>query len=167
MKTQLIVSAILLSLSLFSAAVIAQQPAVIDRELFFGNPEYAGAQISPDGKYISFIKPYKETMNIWVKEANAPFESARPMTVGLNAILPLPKGEGRGGHCIRTWVTLCLRAGGNNSGVGSDPPYGRPSGTGEWSKWWLPRSCACRLRTGLSSLWERNRQGEKPEIAKF
>lgn len=57
-----------------------QQPALIDREIFFGNPEYAGAQISPDGKYISFIKPYKDTMNVWVKEANAPFSSAKPMT---------------------------------------------------------------------------------------
>ena len=35
-------------------------PPLIDRELFFGNPEIAGAQISPDGQFIAFIKPYKE-----------------------------------------------------------------------------------------------------------
>ena len=29
--------------------LFAQQPPLIDRELIFGNPEYAGAQISPDG----------------------------------------------------------------------------------------------------------------------
>ena len=80
MKIQLILTVIFLSLSLFSAAAVAQQPALIDRDILFGNPEYAGAQISPDGKYISFIKPYKDTMNIWVKETNAPFDSARPMT---------------------------------------------------------------------------------------
>jgi len=80
MKIQLILSAIFVSLSMFSAAAIAQQPGLIDREVLFGNPEYAGAQISPDGKYISFIKPYKDTMNIWVKETNAPFDSAKPMT---------------------------------------------------------------------------------------
>ena len=42
-------------------------PPIIDRELFFGNPEIAGAQISPDGKYISFVKPWKDTRNIYVK----------------------------------------------------------------------------------------------------
>ena len=54
-----------------------QMPPLIDRELFFGNPEIAGAQISPDGKYISFIKPYKNTRNIWVKGTSEPFEKAR------------------------------------------------------------------------------------------
>ena len=34
-------------------------PPLIDRELFFGDPEIAGAQISPDGKFIAFIKPLK------------------------------------------------------------------------------------------------------------
>ncbi len=58
----------------------AQLPALIDREVFFGNPEYAGAQISPDGKYISFIKPFKDVRNIWVKGINEPFEKARPLT---------------------------------------------------------------------------------------
>jgi hypothetical protein len=33
-------------------------PPLIDRELFFGDPEISGAQISPDGKYISFVKPF-------------------------------------------------------------------------------------------------------------
>ena len=78
MKISLILSTLLLSLFVFSAA--AQQPALIDREVFFGNPEYAGAQISPDGKYISFVKPYKDTMNVWVKGVNEPFNAARPMT---------------------------------------------------------------------------------------
>src|SRR4051794_41897226 len=75
---------VFLSLSLFvfvlAGQAAAQQPALIDRELFFGNPEYAGAQISPDGKYISFVKPLNETMNVWVKGIDEPFGSARPMT---------------------------------------------------------------------------------------
>ena len=67
---------------LFGGAAIsnAQLPAIIDRELIFGNPEYAGAQISPDGKYISFIKPLNGTMNVWVKGFAEPFSAARPMT---------------------------------------------------------------------------------------
>lgn len=55
-------------------------PPLIDREIFFGNPEITGAQISPDGKYIAFRKPYKDTMNIWVKRAAEPFERARLIT---------------------------------------------------------------------------------------
>lgn len=74
---------ILLTIAVFallSMTVSAQQPGIIDRELIFGNPEYAGAQISPDGKYISFVKPYKGTMNVWVKGVDEAFEAARPMT---------------------------------------------------------------------------------------
>ena len=80
MKSKTILLAICLSLAIVSGSGFAQQPALIDREIFFGNPEYAGAQISPDGKYISFIKPYKDTMNVWVKGIDEPFGAARPMT---------------------------------------------------------------------------------------
>ena len=80
MKKSLILSMLLLSLCLSALAVMAQQSALIDREVFFGNPEYAGAQISPDGKYISFIKPLSSTMNVWVKGIDEPFSAARPMT---------------------------------------------------------------------------------------
>lgn len=65
------------------APLVAQtaSPApLIDRELFFGNPEISGAQISPDGKYITFLKPYKETRNIWVKGVNEPWSAARLIT---------------------------------------------------------------------------------------
>jgi dipeptidyl aminopeptidase/acylaminoacyl peptidase len=55
-------------------------PPLIDREIFFGNPEIANAQISPNGKFIAFRKPYKETMNIWVKGFNEPFDRARLVT---------------------------------------------------------------------------------------
>ncbi len=55
-------------------------PALIDRELFFGNPEISGAQISPDGRFVSFLKPYKDTRNIWVKRTNEPYSSAKLIT---------------------------------------------------------------------------------------
>ena len=53
---------------------------MIDRQLFFGEVEISGAQISPDGQYLSFLKPYKGTRNIWVKRANEPFSAARPLS---------------------------------------------------------------------------------------
>ena len=55
-------------------------PPIIDREVFFGDPEISGSKLSPNGKYISFIKPFNGTRNIWVKKAGDPFESARPIT---------------------------------------------------------------------------------------
>jgi dipeptidyl aminopeptidase/acylaminoacyl peptidase len=71
---------IALTLVLFAPLVNAQAPPLIDRELFFGDPEIAGAQISPDGAYIAFIKPLKGTRNIWVKRTADPFASAKPIT---------------------------------------------------------------------------------------
>jgi dipeptidyl aminopeptidase/acylaminoacyl peptidase len=56
------------------------QPPIIDRELFFGDPEISGAQISPDGKFIAFVKPFKGTRNIWVKRTEEPFDAAKPIT---------------------------------------------------------------------------------------
>ena len=57
-----------------------QMPPLIDREIFFGNPEITGAQLSPDGQFLSFIKPLNGVLNIWVKGINEPFEAARPVT---------------------------------------------------------------------------------------
>jgi dipeptidyl aminopeptidase/acylaminoacyl peptidase len=55
-------------------------PPLIDRQLFFGNPEIATATISPDGKMIAFRRPYKGTMNIWVKKAEDSFDNAKLVT---------------------------------------------------------------------------------------
>ncbi|MCS6808660.1 MAG: prolyl oligopeptidase family serine peptidase [Bacteroidota bacterium] len=53
---------------------------LIDRKLFFGDPEISGAQLSPDGRFMSFLKPLNGTRNIWVKSINEPFGRARPIT---------------------------------------------------------------------------------------
>lgn len=45
----------------------AQLPPIIDRELFFGDPQLAGVEVSPDGKWLSFAKPYNGTLNIWIQ----------------------------------------------------------------------------------------------------
>src|SRR6478672_11025909 len=70
-----------LVLALIATMLPAQQlPPLIDRELLFGNPEISGAQISPDGKFLAFIKPYKDTRNVWVKKTGEPFSAARLLT---------------------------------------------------------------------------------------
>jgi dipeptidyl aminopeptidase/acylaminoacyl peptidase len=60
--------------------VRAEQPPIIDRNMFFGEVEISGEKISPDGQFISFLKPYKGTRNIWVKKTSEPFSAARPVS---------------------------------------------------------------------------------------
>jgi dipeptidyl aminopeptidase/acylaminoacyl peptidase len=76
----------LICLSLVISAVHAQDkttgglPPLIDRELIFGNPEIAAAQLSPNGQYIAFLKPWKDTRNVYVKAVAEPFSAARLLT---------------------------------------------------------------------------------------
>src|SRR5579875_2148656 len=64
----------------FAPRSVAQQPPIIDRQALFGEVEIAGAQISPDGKQVSFLKPYKGVRNLWVKKVGEPFSAARPVS---------------------------------------------------------------------------------------
>ena len=76
---------------LFAAPIFAQPkglPPIIDRELFFGDPEISRAQISPDGKFIAFVKPFKGTRNGWVKRAEDPFDKAKPITADTSRPIP-------------------------------------------------------------------------------
>ncbi len=82
-KKFLVFTVLVLSFMTFSMTISAQDgklPQLIDRELFFGNPEISGAQISPDGKYVAFIKPYKDVRNVWVKSVDESFDKAKPVT---------------------------------------------------------------------------------------
>lgn len=77
-----------LCLALLASTTAAQEkkvapsglPPLIDREIIFGNPEIAGAQLSPDGKYLAFLKPWKDTRNVYVKAVDEPFAAARLLT---------------------------------------------------------------------------------------
>ncbi|MDY7394819.1 S9 family peptidase [Aureibaculum sp. 2210JD6-5] len=79
MRTQklLFLVLVLLSLQVFSQQTKAP---IIDREIFFGNPEISSGQLSPDGQWISFLKEYDGIMNIWVKKFDEPFDKAKPLT---------------------------------------------------------------------------------------
>ncbi len=61
-------------------AYLAKLPPLLDRQLFFGNPEIAGAQLSPDGRWMTFLKEYRGELNVWIKRREEPFEKARPLT---------------------------------------------------------------------------------------
>ncbi len=77
-----------LFLTLFLALSASAQTPVLDRELFFGDPEISGAQLSPDGQFIAFIKPYQGTRNVWVKRTAEPFSAARPVTADPKRPIP-------------------------------------------------------------------------------
>ena len=88
-KTRIILSAVLAALLLSGQALaeragalpyLDQLPELLDRELFFGDPEISGAQLSPDGKHVTFMRPYDDVRNIWIKRKGESFDDARPLT---------------------------------------------------------------------------------------
>ncbi len=67
-------------------AYFNQLPQLIDRELFFGDPEVSRPQLSPDGAFISFMKPYRGVRNIWAKRIDEPFDAARPISASMRPV---------------------------------------------------------------------------------
>lgn len=53
-------------------------PSLIPLEVLFGNPERAGAQISPDGKRMAYLAPVNGVLNVWVGDVGA--DNYRPVT---------------------------------------------------------------------------------------
>ncbi|MDF1696416.1 MAG: S9 family peptidase [Saprospiraceae bacterium] len=60
---------------------------LIDREIFFGNPEIAAGNISPDGQRIAFMKTYEGIMNLYVKNVDQPFDEAKVLTKSKSPIM--------------------------------------------------------------------------------
>ena len=73
-------AALVIVVPLFGQRTSTGLPPLIDRELLFGNPEIAGCQLSPDGKFVACLKPWNETRNVWVKKVSEPFPAARLLT---------------------------------------------------------------------------------------
>ena len=48
------------------ASTVTPAPKHIALRDFFRNPERSGYQVSPDGKWVSFLAPYERRMNVWV-----------------------------------------------------------------------------------------------------
>ncbi|MFC3079160.1 S9 family peptidase [Phenylobacterium terrae] len=79
MRIQLLAAAAALALLAPLAAPAQTQAPLIERTKFFGNPEKIGGQISPDGKWLSWIAPRDGVRNVWVAPVNDP-SAAKPMT---------------------------------------------------------------------------------------
>ena len=55
-------------------------PALIDRALLFDTPETSGGQLSPDGEYVTLMRPYEGERNVYIKRRDEPLDAARPLT---------------------------------------------------------------------------------------
>jgi dipeptidyl aminopeptidase/acylaminoacyl peptidase len=86
LRTSLIAVAALSSLH--GQPAVQGLPPLIDRQLLFGDPEITGAELSPDGRYLAFVKPWKSTRNIWVKTIDEPFSAARLLTTETKRPIP-------------------------------------------------------------------------------
>ena len=62
-----------------STAAPRGAPALIERAKFFGNPTKTGSQISPNGKWLSWIAPRDGVMNLWVAPLSD-LSKAKPLT---------------------------------------------------------------------------------------
>ena len=52
---------------------------IIPRKLLFGNPDKASPQLSPDGRFLSYLAPVDSVLNVWVGPADDP-AAAKPVT---------------------------------------------------------------------------------------
>lgn len=53
---------------------------LIPRSLIFGNPEHIGANISPNGRFMSFLAPCEGVLNVHVVERGEDLSEAKPVT---------------------------------------------------------------------------------------
>lgn len=70
-KRKALTIGLVLIMSMFNTLMFAAMPELIPLEDFFKNPERSSYNISPDGKYISFMAPYENRMNIFVQKAGS------------------------------------------------------------------------------------------------
>ncbi len=77
--TSAITLAVLLSATPIDFASAQETVPLIERDKLFGNPQRAGAALSPDGKWIGWRAPLNGVMNVFVAPANN-MEDAKPIT---------------------------------------------------------------------------------------
>jgi dipeptidyl aminopeptidase/acylaminoacyl peptidase len=63
---------------LLALPVVAEPPALIPRQVLFGDPQRAQPRLSPDGKRLAWLEPEHGVMQIWVQAVGA--TDAAPVT---------------------------------------------------------------------------------------
>lgn len=67
-----------------SVSYLDDLPPLADREIYFGNPELAYGALSPDGNYVSIVKPLDGILNVWVRRADQTWDDAWPVTAEMD-----------------------------------------------------------------------------------
>ncbi len=67
MKQRIAMTGVLFSSAMTVGIARADLPPVIPREVFFGNPDKANPQVSPDGKQLAYLAPDEGVLNVWVR----------------------------------------------------------------------------------------------------
>ncbi|KYK22182.1 peptidase S9 [Thermoplasmatales archaeon SM1-50] len=62
----------------FGKAETGVVPELIPREVLFGNPVRTRARLSPDGKFLAYLAPVDNVLNVWIRTIGA--EDDRPVT---------------------------------------------------------------------------------------
>jgi dipeptidyl aminopeptidase/acylaminoacyl peptidase len=57
---------------IISCTPTGKEVQLISRDVLFGNPDKASLKISPDGKYISFLAPVNNVLNVWIAPSYDP-----------------------------------------------------------------------------------------------
>ncbi len=78
-RTALMLASLTVAIAHALPAASAAEPELIPRDALFGNPDRAGVQVSPDGKYLSWTAAVDGVMNVWVAPADNP-SAARAVT---------------------------------------------------------------------------------------
>ncbi|MBC7348483.1 MAG: S9 family peptidase [Candidatus Aminicenantes bacterium] len=79
----LVLAFLLMTMALVSCKPGAKEAPLVPRDLLFGNPDKASVQLSPDGKYLSFLAPVNNVLNVWVGPVEDP-DKAEPVTKDTN-----------------------------------------------------------------------------------
>jgi dipeptidyl aminopeptidase/acylaminoacyl peptidase len=54
-------------------------PSLIPRKIFFGNPDKTQVRISHDGRYLTYVGPHEDVLNLWLQPADQS-KPAEPLT---------------------------------------------------------------------------------------
>ncbi|MCX4243067.1 S9 family peptidase [Paraliomyxa miuraensis] len=80
-------------------AVAEAQSELIPRAVIFGNPERTAVQVSPDGKWISWLAPRDGVLNVWVAPAGD-LAKGRPVTAAKTRPITLMEWTFDGKHLV-------------------------------------------------------------------
>lgn len=75
------------SAAVSNAALTLGDTTLIARSALFGNPVKAGAQLSPNGKWLSWMAPVSGLMNVWVAPSEKP-DAAKAITAVTDRPIP-------------------------------------------------------------------------------